>query len=51
MKSNLECGAVCGIKTVKNPISLARRVMENTKHVYLYGEGAGTSFYLKITKN
>lgn len=41
MKSSLECGAVCGVRTVKNPITLARKVMENTPHVYLCGEGAG----------
>eukprot|EP01027_Heterolobosea_sp_BB2_P013420 GEZU01019361.1.p1 GENE.GEZU01019361.1~~GEZU01019361.1.p1 ORF type:complete len:263 (-),score=72.94 GEZU01019361.1:18-806(-) len=37
---NLGCGAVSGVKTVKNPITLARRVMELTEHVYLAGEGA-----------
>lgn len=36
----LGCGAVAGITTVKNPISLARRVMSETKHVLLAGEGA-----------
>jgi isoaspartyl peptidase/L-asparaginase-like protein (Ntn-hydrolase superfamily)/ketosteroid isomerase-like protein len=36
----LACGAVAGITTVKNPISLARRVMTETKHVLLVGEGA-----------
>jgi len=37
---NLKCGAVAGVITIKNPISLARRVMENTKHVLLIGRGA-----------
>ncbi|MCA9167843.1 MAG: isoaspartyl peptidase/L-asparaginase [Planctomycetales bacterium] len=34
------CGAIAGVTTVKNPISLARRVMSNTKHVLLAGKGA-----------
>ena len=33
-------GAVGGVTTVKNPISLARRVMTNTKHVLLATAGA-----------
>eukprot|EP00252_Welwitschia_mirabilis_P016123 TRINITY_DN35639_c0_g1_i1.p1 TRINITY_DN35639_c0_g1~~TRINITY_DN35639_c0_g1_i1.p1 ORF type:complete len:368 (-),score=52.41 TRINITY_DN35639_c0_g1_i1:133-1236(-) len=35
-----KCGAVSGISTVKNPISLARLVMEKTPHVYLAFTGA-----------
>lgn len=38
--SNLACGAVAGVRTVKNPIRLARRVMEGTRHVLLAGDGA-----------
>jgi beta-aspartyl-peptidase (threonine type) len=38
--SNLKAGAVTGVKTVKNPISAARKVMEETWHVLLAGEGA-----------
>ncbi len=37
---NLACGAVAGVRTVKNPISLARLVMERTPHVLLAGDGA-----------
>jgi len=37
---NLEAGAVAGLKHVKNPITLARTVMENSPHVFLIGEGA-----------
>jgi beta-aspartyl-peptidase (threonine type) len=33
-------GAVAGAKTVRNPIRLARAVMEGTPHVMLVGEGA-----------
>jgi beta-aspartyl-peptidase (threonine type) len=36
----LRCGAVAGLRTVKNPITLARRVMEKTPHVLLAGDGA-----------
>jgi len=34
------CGAVAGVSTVKNPISLARKVMTDTPHVLLAGAGA-----------
>jgi beta-aspartyl-peptidase (threonine type) len=37
---NLEAGAVAGVTRVKNPISLARAVMERSAHVLLIGEGA-----------
>ena len=37
---SLNAGAVTGVKTVKNPISLARLVMEHSKHVMFAGEGA-----------
>ena len=33
-------GAVAGVKSVKNPIELANKVMENSVHVMLSGEGA-----------
>lgn len=35
-----QAGTVTGVKTVKNPISLARLVMENSKHVMFAGDGA-----------
>lgn len=38
--STLRCGAVAGVRTVKNPVSLARLVMQETRHVLLMGEGA-----------
>ncbi len=38
--ATLKAGAVAGVKTVKNPISAARKVMENTWHVLLAGPGA-----------
>jgi len=37
---NLDAGAVAGITTIKNPISAARKVMENSPHVLLSGKGA-----------
>lgn len=37
---NLMAGAVTGIKNVKNPVSLARVVMEKSEHVFLSGAGA-----------
>ena len=38
--SNKSCGAVAGVSHVKNPISLARLVMTETRHVLLAGAGA-----------
>jgi beta-aspartyl-peptidase (threonine type) len=38
--SNLGAGAVAGVQFTKNPISLARAVMEHTPHVMLIGPGA-----------
>jgi len=37
---DLSAGAIAGVKTIKNPISLARLVAEKTPHVLLIGEGA-----------
>ncbi len=37
---NLMAGAVTGVKNIKNPISLARAVMEKSEHVFLSGLGA-----------
>ncbi len=37
---DLQAGAVAAVKTVKNPISAARRVMEKSPHVLLMGAGA-----------
>lgn len=37
---DLGAGAVSLIRSVKNPISLARAVMERSEHVFLSGEGA-----------
>ena len=35
-----KAGAVASVKTIKNPISAARKVMENSPHVLLVKEGA-----------
>lgn len=37
---NLKAGAVAGIRNIKNPISLARKIMEETDHVFIISEGA-----------
>lgn len=37
----LEAGAVTGVRNIKNPIALARDVMEHSGHVFLSGSGAG----------
>lgn len=42
----LEIGGVAGIKNVKNPIYVAYKVMKETDHVLLVGEGA--SLFAKI---
>ncbi|MDB5132754.1 MAG: Beta-aspartyl-peptidase [Mucilaginibacter sp.] len=42
---NLKAGAVAMVKSVKNPISLAKKVLEKTSHVLLCGYGA-----LKLAK-
>ena len=33
-------GAVAGLRTVRNPITLARHVMQDTPHLFLAGDGA-----------
>ncbi|MDZ7718372.1 MAG: N(4)-(beta-N-acetylglucosaminyl)-L-asparaginase [Balneolaceae bacterium] len=40
MNSNGDCGSVCFVERIKHPITLARKVMEETPHVMLAGEGA-----------
>lgn len=37
---DLKAGAVAGVQNIKNPISLARAVMEQSEHVMLAGTGA-----------
>lgn len=34
------CGGVAGLEHIENPISVARKVMDDTPHVLLVGEGA-----------
>jgi beta-aspartyl-peptidase (threonine type) len=38
--ATLQCGAVAGVKRIRNPISAARLVMEQSPHVFMVGEGA-----------
>ena len=38
--ATLDAGAISGVRTIKNPISAAIKVMSNSPHVMLSGEGA-----------
>jgi beta-aspartyl-peptidase (threonine type) len=38
--ATLRAGAVAAVRTVRNPVQLARRVLEDTPHVLLIGAGA-----------
>lgn len=40
MNEKGDCGSVAFLQHIKNPISVARKVMEETPHVMLVGEGA-----------
>ena len=37
---SLKAGSVAGVRTIKNPISAARKVIDNSDHVMLVGKGA-----------
>jgi len=40
MNHESECGAVAYLQNIENPISVARKVMEDTPHVMIVGNGA-----------
>ncbi|GEJ59291.1 isoaspartyl peptidase/L-asparaginase family protein [Anaeromyxobacter diazotrophicus] len=40
--ATLRCGGVAVVKDVKNPVTLARRVMDRSEHVLLAGPGASS---------
>jgi beta-aspartyl-peptidase (threonine type) len=40
--NTMNAGAITGVTTVKNPIALARLVMENSPHVFFASDGAET---------
>jgi N4-(beta-N-acetylglucosaminyl)-L-asparaginase len=40
MDEKSRCGAVGFLQNIKNPIAVARRIMEDTPHIMLVGEGA-----------
>jgi len=42
MDWNWRCGSVAALENIKNPVAVARKVMEITDHVMLVGEGAKT---------
>lgn len=44
--SNLEAGAVAGVRNVRNPIELAMEVMRNSNHVFVSGKG-GNDFAIR----
>lgn len=47
MDKNANCGAVLALQNIANPISVARKVMEDTPHVMLVGKGAEQFAYEK----
>lgn len=47
MNHEQECGSVACIENIENPISVARKVMEDTPHVMLVGKGAEEFAYSK----
>jgi len=47
MNHESECGAVACLQNIENPISVARKVMEDTPHVLLVGKGAEEFAYEK----
>lgn len=40
MNEKSECGAVAFLQNIKNPVAVARKVMEETPHVFIVGKGA-----------
>jgi N4-(beta-N-acetylglucosaminyl)-L-asparaginase len=40
MDENANCGGVAFVQRIRHPISVARRLMETTPHVFMVGEGA-----------
>jgi len=51
---NINSGGVAGLKHIKNPITLARFVMEHSSHVLMFGDGAekfAAEFGLQTVKN
>ncbi len=38
--STFRCGSVAAVKRIKNPISLCRKIMDESEHIFLVGGGA-----------
>ncbi|RCK75124.1 MAG: Isoaspartyl aminopeptidase [Ignavibacteriae bacterium] len=38
--STFRCGSVAAVKNIKNPISLCRKIMDESEHIFLVGSGA-----------
>lgn len=49
--NTMKCGAVSGLKTVVNAISLARLVMDKTPHIYLAFDGAEAFAREQVSEN
>jgi N4-(beta-N-acetylglucosaminyl)-L-asparaginase len=50
MDENYNIGSVACLEHIKNPISVARAVMEKTPHVMLVGDGALQFAFLRVSK-
>lgn len=52
--STMRCGAVASLRTIRNPITMARQVMERTRHVLFVGPEAdalGAAWGLDVVEN
>lgn len=38
--STLDAGAIAGVSNIKNPVTLAKRILEKSEHLFLFGAGA-----------
>jgi len=38
--TTLHCGAVAAVHSIRNPVSLARKILEESEHILLVGDGA-----------
>ena len=48
MDSSGNCGSVAFLQNIAHPVSVARKVMEDTKHVMLVGRGAKSLQYQRV---
>lgn len=38
--NTFRCGSVAAVKNIRNPISLSRKIMDESEHIFLVGDGA-----------